>query len=72
MVESTDTATPGAPSSPPRATRSGVSIALLLKQRNLNVLGRYGFTASVAWERQRPLRAPDAVPFFCNSLAADI
>jgi hypothetical protein len=39
-----------------------VSIALLLKQRNLNVLGRYGFTASVARERQRPLRAPDATP----------
>ncbi len=32
-----------------------------LKHRNLNVLGRYSFTASVPREGLRPLRDPDAV-----------
>jgi hypothetical protein len=32
-----------------------------LKHRNLNVLGRYSFTASVPREGLRPLRGPDAV-----------
>lgn len=32
-----------------------------LKHRNLNVLGRYSFSASVPREGLRPLRNPDAV-----------
>ncbi|WSJ56912.1 transposase [Streptomyces sp. NBC_01310] len=32
-----------------------------LKHRSLNVLGRYGFTASGPREGRRPLRDPDAV-----------
>ncbi len=32
-----------------------------LKHRNLNVLGRYSFTASGSREGLRPLRDPDAV-----------
>lgn len=32
-----------------------------LKHRNLNVLGRYSFTASVPRDGLRPLRDPDVV-----------
>jgi hypothetical protein len=32
-----------------------------LKHKNLNVLGRYSFTASQPVDRLRPLRDPDAV-----------
>jgi len=32
-----------------------------LKHRDLNLLGRYGFTASVPREGLRPLRDPDAI-----------
>ncbi|MGW7090161.1 hypothetical protein ACWGH2_42640 [Streptomyces sp. NPDC054871] len=47
----------------PRATARDEDVARLspLKHRNLNVLGRYSFTASVPRDGLRPLRGTDAV-----------
>ncbi len=53
--------TPSSPSSRPKVREEDVTRLSPLKHRNLNLLGRYSFTASTpAADALRPLRDPDA------------